>query len=325
MSNESIKLTDDTISFNPFEYLGRLILCALVIVSFYVIYYSVELQFKDTETVQAENDMAVFHENRPDEENVDTITESIKGTEKDPVILIVFNGNEYYQEASNLFTSIKQSAPDRIKSIIVGTSDKESDWFARTNGLRSVSFKANDQSGDFGTFNFNVFMKRKVEAIIYLLRQGHHVLYNDTDIVWLKDPVTAIRKDPKFKSSDIIFQNDAGTEKDYFPCAGFMYCKPTKTAISIFLDTLTLMDRGDFMKAKGGHDQTAIIEIIKKYPNKWTCLSKCDFPNGARYFKHDKSFMQSCKNKDAYIVHVNYFEGTKMKEKMLRSAGLWFI
>lgn len=317
MSHEILRITDDDIYLTPLMFAGRIMFCILVLVSFYVVFYSVELQFKDLETVQAENAAAI-----QDKDN--SLGKAVLGTEKEPTVLIVFNGKEYGREAQNLINSMKKFVPARVKNIIIGSSDSHGDGIAKANDTKSIRFPDNEKQGVFGSENFNVFTMRKLEAIIYLLQRGHYVLYSDTDIVWLKDPVGPILKNKSFASSDILFQDDAFSESNNLACTGFMYCKPTKAAISIFQESLKLMESKGFVKDKTGNDQVAVQQILINY-NGWNYLDKCTFPNGARYFKDKTHYMKTCRAGDAIIVHANYRKGTDAKEAILKKFGLWFL
>ncbi len=290
----------------PLRFLGKLMLMALFVVSVYVIFYAVELWFHlpDVELPSG-----------AEGENLE-----LKSTKEEPVILLVFNGEEYAKEAANTVASIKKNCPKRYKDIMICVSDSHSKKFAQDHKFAFIEFPTIEGNGEFGSVNFNMFTIRKLEAIQRLLEEGQYVMYTDTDIAWIKDPIPQVLNE--LGNLDMILQDDGAQEKQDLACTGFLYCRPSPTSIKIMQDTIALMHKEDF--AKGNNDQNAIQMILPKYHGKWGLLHKCLFPNGARYMKHKPEYMKSCQNSEALIFHANYIKGPSAKMAAMKKYKLWF-
>lgn len=220
-----------------------------------------------------------------------------------PSILLVFNGH-YNIEAKNLFASIKQNAPPLLPQLVVCVSDQSSKEFAIENNLKWFAMDTIEATGTFNTKNMNQMMRRKLEAIVYLLKLNKDVLYVDTDIVFLADPLPYMRT-----NYDLNIQND-----QCFPpyngsnlCSGFMYIKSTSETIKLFKNAIATIINYKYKMC----DQVTLNflfkqqKLLKKEPVNIYMLDACKFPNGCRYFENSD---KSCRPQDAIIVHNNYIQ-----------------
>lgn len=244
---------------------------------------------------------------------------AIKSSKKPIKILIVFNG-KYKSEAENLLASIKKNTPSLVNHIIVCVSDKSSKSFAIENNLeyfQMPEIKPAKKIG-FGTKSQNRFTQRKYEAILHLLDKGEKVLYTDTDIVFLRNPLGEI-PDGDY---DIAIQNDSETDTMGNLCTGFIYLKPTDKSKKLIRGALDLMQSAWFKKVG---DQYAFNMMINnknlKDPAKIHILDECIFPNGIRYF--DKT-LPRCTKHEAVIVHNNYIMGLENKQERFKKHDLMF-
>lgn len=240
----------------------------------------------------------------------------------DFTILIVFNG-DHDKEANNLLGSIKKNAPQLLPLIEVCASDQSSKDFALNNGLKWFAMDEISQFGSFRTKEMNRMTERKFECIIKLLHEKRTLLYVDTDVVFIEDPLPYI--DP---SSDLNIQNDQCTRPYNFNnlCTGFMYIKPNRATIELFTEAKEIIRDSGYVVP----DQDALIMVIKKNivndkHNKHnlsiTVLDECIFPNGCRYFDLTD---ETCSRNQAKIVHGNWLVGVDNKLKRFDKYGLSF-
>lgn len=240
-------------------------------------------------------------------------------TKKSIKILIVFNG-KYKSEAENLLASMKTNTPALVKDIMVCVSDKSSKAFAVENQLeyfQMPEIKPAKKIG-FGTKSQNRFTQRKYEAILHLLDKGEQVLYTDTDIVFIRNPLREI-PDGDY---DVAIQNDSKSDTHGNLCTGFIYLKPTDKSKKLIRGALDLMQSAWFKKVG---DQQAFNMMVNnknlKDPAKIHILDECIFPNGTRYFDNT---LPRCTKHEAVIVHNNYLMGLEEKQERFKKHGLMF-
>lgn len=74
----------------------------------------------------------------------------------------------------------------------------------------------------------------KNEAVIHALEMGYRVVSTDTDIVWLRNPLSYLRT-AVGSEYDIVFQCDSAlSTSTCHLCAGFFYANATSNAIETF-------------------------------------------------------------------------------------------
>jgi len=231
-----------------------------------------------------------------------------------PAVLLVFNGH-HDQEAENLLASIKKNARKLLPHIIVCASDDNSKAFATKHHLQFFEMSAITKTGAYLSHNFNIMTKRKFEAILHLLESHKNVLYVDTDVVLLTDPM----KELNYKF-DINIQNDQCAEPYdiSYLCTGFMYINSNNKTISFFKQAINEIVKSDYKLC----DQCVLNLLVNNNANiSVNVLDVCKFPNGCRYFDNTD---KNCSKKDALIVHNNYLVGVERKIKRFSDHGLIF-
>lgn len=240
---------------------------------------------------------------------------TFNSSSKHPAILIVFNGN-HDLEAENLFKSIQKNTPELLPYIKVCISDPASEDFATRNHLNSFKMSAIHESGAYKSRAMNIMTKRKFEAVLHVLESKQDVLYTDTDIVFLSNPLQDINLD-----YDVNIQNDLchPPYHNSYLCTGFIYIKSNARTIAFVKSILSRIVQFDF---KYG-DQITFNSVIRttKHNLKIHALDVCKFPNGCRYFEGSDL---NCAKSDALIVHNNYLSGIENKMIRFKENGLLF-
>ncbi len=239
---------------------------------------------------------------------------SLKVGPKLPTILLVFNG-EYADQAENILASIKKNAPELVPAITICVSDERSKAFALAHKLRSFELGNITATGNYGSKPFNIMMTRKIEGILHLLRLGEDVLYTDTDVVFLANPLKEFDL-----NCDINIQNDAVSAPYSHAnlCAGFMYLKSKDHVIEFLENVIDLIVQHNY----AFDDQRAMNNLLQQgHPISINVLNESKFANGCRYFDNSDP---SCKKEDALIVHNNWITGMESKRKRFEKFGLIF-
>jgi len=178
-------------------------------------------------------------------------------------------------------------------------------WFS----LRARQSSQVCESGEYGSKDAIQFWKEKTKYILEILdRESRPFLYSDVDVHIVKD----FTKDLKLGQKDIVFQLDKylwGIRPTI--CAGFMYMKPNNSVKQMFEWVLKNLE-------KYGDDQKAINRYLIWRKIKWGVLPKTyysiGFDNGGKIWNGEEV---KIKNRDYYIIHLNYTTGIKNKLELL--------
>tara|TARA_B110000444_G_C18690698_1_gene524129 strand:- start:261 stop:959 length:699 start_codon:yes stop_codon:yes gene_type:complete len=163
-----------------------------------------------------------------------------------------------------------------------------------------------------------------MEAAHQLLTQGYNVLYADTDINFLKNPLSDLEKICEEGNYDVAFQVAGGASI----CPGFFYAKSNAKTIHLFN-----IDREDF---KRGYIETNEDGEIKQRKFKedmmllnlrlhraiepddinYVQLSANGYPQGVHWERNIKNRGRERAEQDAFIVHFNCTVGWSNIDEM---------
>eukprot|EP00250_Pteridium_aquilinum_P033265 c5387_g1_i1 orf=355-1404(-) len=191
------------------------------------------------------------------------------------------------------------------------------------------------QAHKFGSQGFFNFTSRRPRHLLQILELGYSVLYNDVDMVWLKDPFSY------FKGNyDIYFTDDMtkvkpldhshklpppGKKGRTYICSCMLFIRPThggKLILSKWIEELQAQPWSPHAKA---NDQPAFNWALNKTADtvKNYLLPQLAFPSGGLYFKNE-TWRSETRGKQA-IIHNNYITGFEKKIKRFRDFNLWFV
>jgi len=181
-----------------------------------------------------------------------------------------------------------------------------------------------ETTSEFHQKGWDALMWNKMEAAHQLLTQGYNVLYADTDINFLKNPLSDLEKICEDGNYDVAFQVAGGASI----CPGFFYAKSNPKTIHLFN-----IDREDF---KQGYIETNEDGEIKKRKFKedmmllnlrlhraiepddinYTQLSANGYPQGVHWERNIKNRGRERAEEDAFIVHFNCTVGWSNIDEM---------
>ena len=200
-------------------------------------------------------------------------------------------------------------------------AQKQSDITVRTDLLRDdLACEA-----DFGTKCFRDIMTRKLQAIEIVLREGYHVIYFDSDVVLLQDPVKYYCKLPR---KDIYFQSDrkdfSTSSESAFLCCGVMFiaAAPSSKMADVFAEAKERLEAVSFDNTLDywPSDQDVLNDMMNNGDCSVGILDPAGYPNGARYFDNRSECWET-----PVLVHNNYIVGLQNKMDRFKKHGLWFI
>ena len=181
-----------------------------------------------------------------------------------------------------------------------------------------------ETTSEFHQKGWDALMWNKMEATHQLLTQGYNVLYADTDINFLKNPLSDLEKICKEGNYDVAFQVAGGASI----CPGFFYAKSNAKTIHLFN-----IDREDF---KQGYIETNEDGEIKQRKFKedmmllnlrlhraiepddinYVQLSANGYPQGVHWERNIKNRGRERAEEDAFIVHFNCTVGWSNIDEM---------
>ena len=131
--------------------------------------------------------------------------------------------------------------------------------------IAATSF-ANQES-----LQFKRKMKWKIALILQVLKQGYNVLYVDSDVILLRNPLSDLQSRSGF---DLLAQKDGNNV-----CSGFMYILSNNRTIELFsLATELVLTR--VMR-----DQVSVQQALKQKPIPRLLLPSESYPSGDDFFK----------------------------------------
>ncbi|KAH7301403.1 hypothetical protein KP509_23G024300 [Ceratopteris richardii] len=187
----------------------------------------------------------------------------------------------------------------------------------------------------FGSQGFCNFTSRRPRHLLSVLELGYSVLYNDVDMVWVKDPF------PYFKEHyDIYFTDDmnvvkgdghsqevAALDRDglTYICTCMLFIRPTTGGKLIIKEWIKEIEAQQWSASNRANDQPAFNRALNKTSSsvKGYLLPQVAFPCGGLYFGNG-GWRTKTEGRHA-IIHNNYIVGFDSKLKRFREFGLWYV
>ncbi|CAN1309142.1 UDP-D-xylose:L-fucose alpha-1,3-D-xylosyltransferase MGP4 [Linum perenne] len=165
----------------------------------------------------------------------------------------------------------------------------------------------------FGSQGFFNFTARRPQHLLQILELGFSVMYNDVDMVWLKDPFPYLRG-----SHDVYFTDDMAAVKPLdhshdlpppgkkgrpYICSCMIFLRPTDGAKLVMKKWIEELQAQPWSRAKKANDQPAFNFALMKTTEQADLylLPQSAFPTGGLYFKN-KTWVEGTKGKHV-IIH----------------------
>ena len=237
------------------------------------------------------------------------------------LIVMVVNAGEI-DILANFLCSCEANALTWVrKNVVIFTPSVDVIPVLRSFGLLGIhhpqSFAyANDGANqDYLDKTFIDLMWYKSFSVWLLLQMGYHVLFQDVDIVWFRDPFPYFERlhnkyqslntksnDPSFpRLPDAVLSDDGQRSLRYTPFyanSGFYFFRSNAIMISIAWMIVTAFD---LLHISGSHQNVFTLRLLEGMdlappPGLQTLfLPMSDFPSGVK-FSHDRPFMQNIGN-----------------------------
>ena len=181
-----------------------------------------------------------------------------------------------------------------------------------------------ETTSEFHQKGWDALMWNKMETTHQLLTQGYNVLYADTDINFLKNPLSDLEKICEEGNYDVAFQVAGGASI----CPGFFYAKSNEKTSHLFN-----IDREDFkrgfietnedgeIKQRKFKEDMMLLNLrlhraIETDDINYVQLSANGYPQGVHWERNIKNRGRKRAEQDAFIVHFNCTVGWSNIDEM---------
>lgn len=256
---------------------------------------------------------------------------SYAGQESRRVIVLTTSNGKFVNMTRNLLASMKKVGRDTL--MVLCEDNKCMEELQEEPGLTAISTGRNLEMGSYNGPNWNRFMQRKPVYVQSLLDRGFAVLWTDSDIAWLRDPIEALER----QQGTFLVQDD--TNKDQWawslgltsstpmslrePCAGFFLVRPGAATQDLMQDWIGRLKRDAQL-----HDQWALGQLFLEDTKACSLeLQNCGEEPGKVLLPRSTFVTGAVKRKDwekdAVIYHANWRKGNLPKMCILLKHELW--
>lgn len=174
-----------------------------------------------------------------------------------------------------------------------------------------------------------------------LLHLGYHVLFQDVDLVWFRDPFVEFQRlesiykrniengSPNAQGPDGFFSDDGQRSLRYAPFyanSGFFYLKSNPRMVYFAWSIMTAFT---VVHISGSHQNVFTLRLIEGLDFaglRPVMLPMKDFPSGVK-FSHDRPFMRAIRDghERPFIFHMCWTKNREHKLVNFHEAGMWHV
>jgi len=186
---------------------------------------------------------------------------------------------------------------------------------------RSFGVQPKEAAGAYADTNFVRLMFAKTAIVQDVLSLGYHVLFQDVDMVWKRDPFEYLCH-PSRTFFDAQFMYD-GPSKWYEPLhanSGFFFLRNTPESTMFW--TMVFHNYDKMMHHRGQQKVVNIILLSRYFRGlKLDILPEKDFANGHLFCEDQPSQLPE----DPYVIHCSWTKNKDHKIEKYKHANLWHL
>ena len=181
-------------------------------------------------------------------------------------------------------------------------------------------------AGNYLDKTFSQMMWFKTTSVYLATAAGFNVLFQDTDLVWLKNPIPYLQNIPE----DVAFMDDGARTPRYTPFftnSGFYYMKYNLK--TLFFQEKMLKASASEIGYTHSHQSVLIRHLVESHHLiglQVLVLDQKAFPSGQMYH-HNKGYMKTVRD-GTYVPHVFHMCWTanrKDKVRYFKELGYWHL
>lgn len=166
----------------------------------------------------------------------------------------------------------------------------------------------------------------KVTSVYIALSAGFNVIFQDADLVWIRDPVPFLTSLSKY---DMIFMDDGARTprfSPFFTNTGFYFARRTER---VMLMQERLIKSVGEISYTASHQATFIRHLTEAHYAFYLQILVLDdnlFPSGQMYH-HQNKYVAMVKNyeKLPYVWHMCWTATRAQKVEHFKDLGLWYL
>lgn len=270
----------------------------------------------DNEYKMAEEFHKVFKQNQDDRR--DKLLEIYNNLGRPDTIITMFFCKKYFPLFENWYYSCKESNIEVKSRTILFTLDQEAQKLTEELGFQAYcidpeKYKEAGNSKSFGDTNFSKTMFYKNSVMIDCLELPcKYVLFQDTDLVWFKDPIDYLKKQPE--DINIMYDGPNPAFSPHHANTGFIFLKNNNRSIELIE---TSFRNSAYIFKIGGHqspfnsilDYFVINNLISmKILPEFTFMNGHLFGNTQSNTTHYGDKIKKDWIQTAYVVHLSWTE-----------------
>lgn len=242
-----------------------------------------EIDTNNAPTHNQENNLPVVHldDDVEDDPGIWPSPRVLRQVAVDNTIIVISANCGYIEMTQNWILHVQQL---QITNYIVIAQDDSVfpvlDAFAPGHVMmlnRNISTEVGGAAFSYNSEGFYKVCKQRPHIIQSILNQGYRVLYSDTDLVWVKNPLERLPSNVDYVG---IVDDDVPKRKQRgVMCTALLYLQPNKNVTNMISHWTRLMDADSNAE---GHDQGPWQAMLKKLKGNYSMhvLSKYEFPPG---------------------------------------------
>jgi hypothetical protein len=185
----------------------------------------------------------------------------------------------------------------------------------------SYGVQETEAAKSFGDSTFTQMMFPKTAAVQDLLNLGYDVLFQDVDLVWMKDPVEYLFH-PDRREIDAQFMYD-GPNQFYQPLhanTGFFLLRNTTATRKFWNLVCKHFDKVFYLQSQ---QRVVNAVLVSRYFRGLSLdiLPPEDFANGHLFSIDSDSKLPP----DPYVIHCSWTQNIEHKVKKYKLANLWYL
>eukprot|EP01038_Epipyxis_sp_PR26KG_P009477 gene9477-12768_t len=243
----------------------------------------------------------------------------------------VMVANEGVMDLLLNFLCSAEAAKIDLKSIVVFVGTEDCVELVESMGVNGIyspalgSMPAN-AAGGYLDDTFARMMWFKTTSVYLALVAGFEVLFQDVDLVWLKDPFPYF----KYLAEDILFMDDGARTPRYTPFfvnSGFYFVKYNARTLHMFE---TMMKCGSSEIGQTHSHQSVLIKHISEVHHLFGLqvfvLDMDLFPSGQAYHEN-KKFVKKIQDRTyrPFVFHMCWTSNRVDKVVYFKDIGLWYL
>jgi hypothetical protein len=253
---------------------------------------------------------------------------AITGKRRTAIIMVANDG--VMDLVLNFICSAKKSKIDLHDVMVFVDGEQNANLIQSMGGhamyAESLGSMPHKAAGGYLDKTFSRMMWFKMTAVYLAQAAGFNLLFQDADLVWMKDPIPWLEN----INEDVAFMDDGARTPRYTPFftnSGFYYMKWNRK--TLYFHEKMLKHAASEIGYTHSHQSVLIRHLVESHHLvglQVLVLDQKDFPSGQMYH-HNKKYMATIRDGSftPYVFHMCWTANRSDKVKYFKELGFWYI